>query len=89
MDAFAPDSLLAHLASLPDPRSRHGRRFPLIALLATACAAAALRAGLLRRHRPVGPQPAARTAPRPGLLPPAAHRRRLPLPVHPAGPRRL
>ena len=39
MDAFAPDSLLAHLASVPDPRGRHGRRFPLIALLATTCAA--------------------------------------------------
>jgi hypothetical protein len=39
MAALAPDSLLAHRAQLPDPRSRHGRRFPLIALLATACAA--------------------------------------------------
>ncbi len=39
MAAFAPNSLLAHLAQLPDPRSRHGRRFPLTALLATACAA--------------------------------------------------
>ncbi len=39
MAALAPDSLLAHLAQIPDPRSRHGRRFPLIALLAAACAA--------------------------------------------------
>lgn len=39
MTAFAPGSLFAHLADLPDPRSRHGRRFPLSALLAAACAA--------------------------------------------------
>ena len=39
MDAYAPGSLLAHLAQLPDPRSPHGQRFPLTALLAAACAA--------------------------------------------------
>ena len=39
MTAFAPGSLFAHLADLPDPRSPRGRRFSLIALLATACAA--------------------------------------------------
>lgn len=39
MDAYAPGSLLAHLALIPDPRSPHGQRFPLTALLATACAA--------------------------------------------------
>jgi hypothetical protein len=39
MTAFAPDSLLAHLAQLPDPRSPHGRRFALSALLASACGA--------------------------------------------------
>jgi hypothetical protein len=39
MTAFVPGSLFAHLADLPDPRSPHGRRFPLIALLASACAA--------------------------------------------------
>ena len=39
MVALAPDSLLACLAQLPDPRSRHGRRFPLAALLAASCAA--------------------------------------------------
>src|SRR5262245_9286610 len=39
MDAYAPGSLLAHLARIPDPRSPHGRRFPLTALLAAACAA--------------------------------------------------
>jgi hypothetical protein len=39
MLAFAPDSLLAHLANVPDPRSPHGRRFPLSALLAACCAA--------------------------------------------------
>jgi hypothetical protein len=39
MDGYAPGSLLAHLARLPDPRSRHGQRFPATALLAAACAA--------------------------------------------------
>ena len=39
MTALAPGSLFAHLATIPDPRSRHGRRFPLLALLASACAA--------------------------------------------------
>jgi hypothetical protein len=39
MPAYAPGSLFAHLATIPDPRSRHGRRFPLIALLASAAAA--------------------------------------------------
>jgi hypothetical protein len=37
--AFAPGSLLAHLATVPDPRSRHGRRFSVASLLASACAA--------------------------------------------------
>jgi hypothetical protein len=37
--APAPDSLLAHLAAIPDPRSPHGRRFSLLSLLASACAA--------------------------------------------------
>ena len=36
---FAAGGLLAHPADVPDPRGRHGRRFPLIALLASACAA--------------------------------------------------
>ena len=39
MTAFAPGSLFAHLANIPDPRSLHGRRFSLISLLASACAA--------------------------------------------------
>jgi len=39
MTAYAPGSLFAHLATLPDPRSRHGQRFPLMALLASATAA--------------------------------------------------
>lgn len=39
MTAFAPGSLFADLAHLPDPRSRHGRRFSLMSLLASACAA--------------------------------------------------
>jgi hypothetical protein len=37
--AFAPGSLFAHLASVPDPRGRHGRRFCSTCLLACACAA--------------------------------------------------
>jgi len=37
--AVAPQSLLAHLATIPDPRSPHGRRFSLLSLLASACAA--------------------------------------------------
>jgi DDE family transposase len=39
MTAYAPDSLLAHLAQVPDPRDPKGCRFPHVALLATACAA--------------------------------------------------
>ena len=39
MTGFAPTSLLAHVATVPDPRSPHGRRFPLGALLAACCAA--------------------------------------------------
>lgn len=34
-----PDSLLARLAQVPDPRSRHGRRYPLQLLLGIAVAA--------------------------------------------------
>src|SRR3954471_8581189 len=34
-----PGSLLAFLAAIPDPRSRHGRRHPLTAMLAHACCA--------------------------------------------------
>jgi hypothetical protein len=39
MDTYASGSLLAHLAHIPDPRSPHGQRFPLTALLAAACTA--------------------------------------------------
>jgi len=39
MDAYAPQSLLAYLARVPDPRSRHGQRHPCVALLTVACAA--------------------------------------------------
>lgn len=39
MTALAPASLLAHLATIADPRSPHGRRFSLLSLLAAACAA--------------------------------------------------
>jgi DDE_Tnp_1-associated len=34
-----PGSLLAFLAEIPDPRSRHGRRPALVAMLAHACCA--------------------------------------------------
>lgn len=39
MTALAPDSLLAHLAQLTDPRGCQGRRYSLTCLLASACAA--------------------------------------------------
>jgi DDE_Tnp_1-associated/Transposase DDE domain len=37
--SFAQGSLLAFLAEVPDPRSRHGRQHPLSAILALACCA--------------------------------------------------
>jgi hypothetical protein len=39
MDATLGCSLLSFLAEVPDPRSRHGRRHPLTAILALACCA--------------------------------------------------
>jgi hypothetical protein len=39
MPAFAPGSLLAYLAEVPDPRSRLGRQHPLPALLGLVCCA--------------------------------------------------
>jgi hypothetical protein len=39
MDGYAPGSLLAHLAQVPDPRDPKGCRFSHTALLAAACAA--------------------------------------------------
>ena len=39
MDAFATRDLLSFLATVPDPRSRHGRRHPLSAILALVCCA--------------------------------------------------
>ena len=39
MDAFATSDLLSFLASVPDPRSRHGRQHPLSAILALVCCA--------------------------------------------------
>ena len=39
MEAHAISQLLSFLAAVPDPRSRHGRRHPLPALLAAACLA--------------------------------------------------
>lgn len=39
MNGNAPASLLSFLACVPDPRSAHGRRHPLPAMLAAACCA--------------------------------------------------
>lgn len=39
MDAHPAGSLLSFLAAVPDPRSRHGRRHPLTALLGLVCCA--------------------------------------------------
>ena len=39
MEAFTAGSLLSFLATVPDPRSRHGRRHPLSAILALVCCA--------------------------------------------------
>ena len=39
MDANPAGSLLSFLAEVPDPRSRHGRRHPLSAILALVCCA--------------------------------------------------
>jgi len=39
MPAFAPGSLLAYLAEVPDPRSRRGRQHPLSAILGLVCCA--------------------------------------------------
>jgi hypothetical protein len=39
MDAFTAGSLLSFLATVPDPRSRHGRHHPLSAILAAVCCA--------------------------------------------------
>ena len=39
MEAHDPGNLLSFLAAVPDPRSRHGRRHPLPALLAAVCLA--------------------------------------------------
>jgi len=39
MDAALGGSLLSFLAEVPDPRSRHGRRHPLTAILALVCCA--------------------------------------------------
>ena len=39
MDAHPAVSLLSFLAAVPDPRSRHGRRHPLTAILSLVCCA--------------------------------------------------
>ena len=50
MDVSLRGSLLSFLAEVPDPRSRHGRRHPLSAILALVCCAIMCgRQELLRR----------------------------------------
>jgi len=39
MDTHPAGSLLSFLAAVPDPRSRHGRRHPLWAILVLVCCA--------------------------------------------------
>ena len=39
MDASIAGNLLSFLATVPDPRSRHGRQHPLSAILALVCCA--------------------------------------------------
>jgi hypothetical protein len=39
MAAASPTSLLGFLETVPDPRSAHGRRHPLAAMLAAVCCA--------------------------------------------------
>ena len=39
MDAFTAGSLPSFLATVPDPRSRHGRQHPLSAILTAVCCA--------------------------------------------------
>ena len=39
MEASIGGGLLSFLAEIPDPRSRHGRRHPLSAILALVCCA--------------------------------------------------
>lgn len=39
MEAHPAESLLSFLAAVPDPRSRHGRRHPLTAILGLVCCA--------------------------------------------------
>src|SRR5271155_454797 len=39
MEAFTAGGLLSFLATVPDPRSRHGRRHSLPAILALVCCA--------------------------------------------------
>ena len=42
MDAFVAEGLLSFLATVPDPRSRHGRQHPLSAILAAPVCCAIL-----------------------------------------------
>ena len=48
MDAFTAGGLLSFLATIPDPRSRHGRRHPLSAILALVCCAIMCGPGVTR-----------------------------------------
>ena len=57
MDASLRGSLLSFLAEVPDPRSRHGRRHPLSAILALVCCAIMSGAKSYCGDRPMGPGP--------------------------------
>ena len=57
MEAFTEGSLLAFLATVPDPRSRHGRRHPLSAILSLVCCCAIMCGAKVTRLSPNGPGP--------------------------------
>ena len=54
MDASIAGNLLSFLATVPDPRSRHGRQHPLSAILALLYCAILLRRKELRGHWSMG-----------------------------------
>ena len=67
-----PACLLDYLSDVPDPRSAHGRRHPLRAMLAAVTCAILCGGTRLQADRAVGPRPRDRADPRPGFHPQAA-----------------